>query len=89
MNRVIITCEETYGFGIPKIKILDGDESIPYLNLTVGDSLMAEVGHFDYNTATFQVELIIVKRNDNIDGSGSIGYCVEVTKDSARKAFDL
>jgi hypothetical protein len=60
-------------FSIPREYTFDGIGAEPYTDLKVGDVIVTNVGHADYNTATFDVELEVEKVS--VDTDGTI-YCV-------------
>ena len=68
--KVIFQCPgETWCFSIPREYTFEGFDAVPYLDLKVGDVIVTNVGHADYNTATFDVELEVEKVSVDTDGT--------------------
>lgn len=68
--RVVFQCPgETWCFGIPREYAFEGVEAEAYADLKVGDIIVTNVGHADYNTATFDVELEVEKSGMDVDGT--------------------
>ena len=70
---------ERWCFGIPDTHtVYKGQpEYEEYLKLNVGDILESRVGHADYNTATFDVELTVL---DITQGEDVWTYLIQLTK---------
>lgn len=78
--KVVFQCPgETWCFGIPRQHTFEGFDAEEYADLKVGDVIVTNVGHADYNTATFDVELEVEKVS--VDSDGTLYFVIKFLRE--------